>query len=611
MIQPSSIRQKVRTALRIDRSLSLVWKASKKWTIVSICLTCIQGVVPLATLYLLKLIVDTITAAVRSADAELHTDTVFLLVGLAALLAVFQAGLRLLSSYVAEAQAAIVTDYVSRTLHRKSISLDLSYYENPEYYDTLHRAQQEGPYRPTRIVNGLTRILQNTVSLFAMVGLLFMLHWSIGLLLIGSTLPGVAVQIIYARKRYEWQKKRTHDERKASYLSTILTLDHFAKEIRLFDLGTFFSDSFDALRQLIRGEKLALSKSRSIADFAAQVVAALVLTGCLLFITLRALKGLITVGDMVMYYQAFQRGINHLKELLTSLSSLYEDNMFVSHFFEFLDIENVIGDPDRPVRLPQTFSNGISFENVSFRYPGNRESVLEDISLTIGPGEVVALVGPNGAGKSTIVKLLCRLYDPAGGRITLEGNNLKSYNVKELRKKISIVFQDFARYFLTVKENIRLGNIEIDSDSEKIEQAAAKANADEFIDRLPHGYDTMLGRWFYSGEELSVGEWQKIVLARAFLRQSPLIILDEPTSSLDTLTEYHLFTKFRELIEGNSALLISHRFSTVRMADRIYVLNKGMIAEKGTHEELMGIDGIYADMYTKQAAWLQERNQKK
>lgn len=606
MNPPPSIKSKIKNALRIDRAFLLVWKASRKWTALSILLTVIEGIIPLLTLYIMKLIVDTIADAVQSGDtAESFGRAMYLIVA-ATIVAIIHAAIRLIAGYVSEAQAAVVTDYVSSTLHAKSIDLDLSFYENPKYYDTLHRAQREGPYRPTKIVNGLTRTLQNAVSLFAMVGLLFMFHWGVGVLLFVSTIPGLFVQVFHARRRFDWQKKRTHAERRTSYLSNVLTVDLFAKEIRLFDLGGFFSDSFDSLRTMLRGEKLDLSRKRSIAEFFAQVFAAAVLMGCLLLITMRAIHGAITVGDMVMFYQAFQRGIGNLKDLLTNIAALYEDNMFVAYFFEFLDIRNQIVDPPTPVSVPTTLAKEISFDHVSFRYPGERNAVLEDISLSIGPGEVVALVGANGAGKSTLVKLLCRLYDPQEGAITMDGTDLRRFALKDLRRQISVVFQDYARYFLTVKENIRLGDIGIAEDSPKIREAAIKANADAFIRKLPHGYDTTLGRWFYAGEELSLGEWQKLVLARAFLRQSQLIILDEPTSSLDIHTEYHLYTKFRELIAGHSALLISHRFSTVRMADRIYVIDGKKIAEKGTHHELMALQGIYADMYTKQAAWLDD-----
>ncbi len=605
---PATISRKIKHSLRIDRAIRLVWKASKKWTILSICLTVVQGFVPLATLYVIKLIVDTIGAAIQSGDAASYYQRVVFLVIAAAAIAVFQAAVRAAGSYVAEAQSTVVTDYVYSALHKKSISLDLAYYENPQYYDTLHRAQHEGPYRPTKIVNGLTRVLQSGVSLIAMVALLFMFHWAVGLLLFVSTIPGVVAQVVHARRQYEWQKKRTHEERRASYLSSILTIDAFAKEIRLFDLGQFFADSFNSLRNILRREKLVLSWKKNMAEFLAQFFATVIVMGCLLLIALRALQGSITIGDMVMFYQAFQRGVGYLKDLLSSVASLYEDNMFVTYFFEFLDIENRIVDPVSPVAAPDTFVTGITLKNVSFGYPGQRGKVLQDISLSIGAGEVVALVGANGAGKSTLVKLLCRLYEPDSGTITMENQELSRYAVKDLRRRISVVFQDFARYYLTVRENIRLGDIRIPTESDKIEEAAAKANADNFIDKLPNGYDTVLGRWFNEGEEISLGEWQKIVLARSFLRDAPLIILDEPTSSLDIQTEYHLYTKFRQLIAGHSALLISHRFSTVRMADRIYVLSDGKVAESGSHQQLMAMNGIYADMYTKQAAWLDSPN---
>lgn len=608
MYTPASIKKRIRQALRIDRAMLLVWKASPGWTLLSVVFTVIQGVIPLAALYIIKLLVDTVTSALASDTPESFFQRVVYLVVAAAAVAILQSAVRILGGYVAEAQGAVVTDYVASRLHDKSISLDLAYYENPEYYDTLHRAQREGPYRPTKIVNGLTRVLQNTVSLAAMVGLLLMFHWAVGLLLFVSTLPGIFAQIINARRQYDWQKKRTHEERQANYLSSILSVDTFAKEIRLFDLGGYFSRFYNSLRTLLRGEKLALSRKKGAADFFSEAFAALVLMGCLLLIALRTLQGAITIGDMVMYYQAFQRGVGYLKELLASVASLYEDNMFVTYFFEFLDTENEIRDPDTPLPVPHHFDSGIAVNNVSFSYPGERSAVLDDVSLTIAPGEVVALVGANGAGKSTLVKLLCRLYDPQSGSISLDGESLDRYRIKDLRRKISVVFQDFARYFLTVRENIHLGDIHIPSDSSAIEQAAVKANADDFIARLPRGYDTPLGRWFRDGEEISIGEWQKIVLARAFLRDARFIILDEPTSSLDIHTEYHLYQKFRELIEGRSALLISHRFSTVRMADRIYVLNDGRIAESGSHRQLMERDGIYADMYAKQAAWLDSPN---
>ncbi len=552
----------------------------------------------------MKLIIDTIAGAIKTGDASGSFRHVVYLIIAATIIAVFQSALRLVSGYVSEAQSAIVTDYVTRMVHEKSLSLDLAYYENPAYYDTLHRAQREGAYRPTRIVNGLTNSLQNAVSLAAMVGLLFIFHWSVGVLLFVSVLPGIFVQILHARKRFAWQNKRTADERRAMYFSNVLTLDSFAKEIRLFDLGSYFSNLFDGIRDLLRGEKLALAKSRNTADFCTQTFAAIVLMGSLLLIAYRTLSGAITIGDMVMFFQAFQRGVGYLKDLLFQVAGLYEDNMFVANFFEFLDIKSRVNDPAFPLPIPEKIKQGITLENVYFKYPGEREAVLKNVSLTIEPSEVVAIIGANGAGKSTLVKLLCRLYDPQQGSIKLDGVELSCFTQKDLRKQMSVVFQDFAKYFLTVRENIWLGDTGLPTDSTEIQKAAEKAGAGTFIEKLPKGYETALGRWFIQGEELSLGEWQKIVLARAFLRDAPFIILDEPTSSLDVHTEYYLYQKFRELIAGRSALIISHRFSTVRMADKIYVLADGKISEAGTHQELMEHEGMYAEMYGKQAAWM-------
>jgi len=490
-------------------------------------------------------------------------------------------------------------------MHKKSIDLDLAYYENPDYYDTLHRAQREGPYRPTTIVNGLNQLGQNTVSLIVMVGLLFTFHWSVGLLLFISTLPGLWVQIHFAKKNFRWQKEITPSERRASYYSWVLTSDEHAKEVRLFGLGGFFSDGFNTLRAKIRGEKLSLSRQRSGAEFLSQTFAAIILMACFLMIGIRTIKGLITIGDMVMYFQAFQRGISHLKELLQNLARLYEDNLFVSLFFSFLDARNQVVEAPNPKTIPADNQTGIELKNVSFSYPDQRDAVLNDVSFSIEPGEVVALVGPNGAGKSTIVKLLCRLYDPDTGTLTYNDVSYQDLAIENLRQQISVVFQDFVQYHLTVKENIWLGDVSKEKgESELLTQAADKAVITDLISSLPKGYETMLGKWFESGEELSIGEWQKLVIARAFFRDANFIILDEPSSSLDADTEYQLFLNFKKLIEGKSALIISHRFSTVKMADRILVLEDGKILENGSHEELIALQGRYADMYRKQLTWM-------
>ncbi|BDD87674.1 ABC transporter ATP-binding protein [Desulfofustis limnaeus] len=600
-----TISEKIRNAVRVDRAVRFVWQASPGWTVVNALLVVVQGLIPLLSLYVMKLIVDTITATVQNGRVEEGSATLLLLVAAAAGVALLQAAFTKVGEYAVEAQSAIVTDHVYDIMHRKSVSLDLAYYENPTYFDTLHRAQREGPYRPTRIVSGLNRLGTSSVTLVAMVALLFTFHWSVGVLLFLSALPGVVVQIAFSRKLYRWQNKRTASERQASYYSWVLTADAFAKELRLFGLGPFFANAFSSLRTLIRGEKLTLSRQRGIADFAAQAFAALVLMGCFLLIGLRTITGIITIGDMVMYFQAFQRGLTALKGVLQQVAGLYEDNLFVSYFFSFLDVRNTVAEPPEPQLLPPRGTRGVELHNIHFAYPGHNQEVLSGLCLSIRPNEVVALVGANGAGKSTLVKLFCRLYDPVQGSITIEGVDLRRLGLAAIRREISVVFQDFVKYHLTVGQNIGLGDVGRIDDLSAIDRAARRAGADAMIKALPNGYDTMLGRWFQDGVELSHGEWQKIVIARAFFRDARLIILDEPTSSLDADTEYQLFLRFKELIAGRSALLISHRFSTVRMADRICVIQDGRIIEQGTHQELMAANGRYADMYRKQAAWVE------
>jgi ATP-binding cassette subfamily B protein len=303
-----------------------------------------------------------------------------------------------------------------------------------------------------------------------------------------------------------------------------------------------------------------------------------------------------------MYYQAFQRGQGYLRDILGGLANLYEDSLFLANLYEFLDLRSRVAEPSAPRPLPKPMQRGIAFEHVGFAYAGAAQPVLDDITLTIRPGEHIALVGANGAGKTTLVKLLCRLYDPTAGRITLDGIDLREFRTAALRREISVIFQDYARYHLTVRENIWLGNIALTSDDGAILDAAAAAGADTVIGKLPQGYETQLGKWFDAGQELSIGEWQKIALARAFVRDAQILVLDEPTSALDAAAEYEVFQMFRALAAGRTTLLISHRFSTVRMADRIFVLADGKIVEAGSHEELLRRGGEYARMFELQAS---------
>ncbi len=597
----SWLNRKMFLHLRLDRAVRFVWQAAPGWTVISLALIAVQGVLPLLALYIMKLIIDSVTASLAVPHAAVGLHRVEILIALAAVVAVLTILCRSAAAYAQEAQAITVSDHIYDIMHAKSVSMDLSFYENPEFFDTLRRAQQEGPYRPTRIVNSLSQLGQNSLSLVAMVGLLLSFHWVIGMILFGAALPGLIVRIIFSGQTYRWQRKRTPDERKAAYYSWILSGDANAKEVRLFDLGDRFIHRFRQLRRKLRSEKLAISRQRAIADVIAETIATLAVFSAFGWIAYRTVEGMLTVGEMVMFFQAFRLGLGNLRNLLGSLASLYEDNLFISNFFEFLDLTPAITCPVLPANVPRPIQTGIEFSDVSFQYPTGNRIVLDSVSFTIAPGEVIAFVGENGSGKTTLVKLLARLYDPQSGAISIDGTDLRQFNPAELRREISIIFQDYVQYHFTARENIQLGNIHRRCGDTEIITAARRAGADTFISRLPGGYDTLLGKWFEKGEALSVGQWQKMALSRMFFRNAQLVILDEPTSAMDAESEYALFKKFHQLLEHRSAVLISHRFSTIRMADRILVLEKGRIIESGSHEFLLSHRGKYASLFEKQA----------
>ncbi|MDY6972537.1 MAG: ABC transporter ATP-binding protein [Thermodesulfobacteriota bacterium] len=597
-----SLRKKIGHSLRLDRAIGFVWQAGPGWTIASLALVVIQGTLPLLALYLMKLIVDAVTLASGDPNRAAAFVDVALLIGVAVSVALLNALCGLIAGLVREAQASTVTDHMYDILHAKSVEVDLAYYENPRYFDTLHRAQQEGPHRPTHIINGLMGLGQSCITLTAMAGLLFFFHWSIAIVLFAAAVPGVFVRLKYSGIMFNWQRERTPMDRKTRYINWLLTGDIHAKEIRLFDLGGLFIDRFADLRRNLRSERLEIAKRRSVANLVAQASAMAALFGSFGFIAYRTVHGAITLGDMVMYFQAFQRGLGSLQGVLGGIAGLYEDNLFLSNFYEFLGLEAGVKEPLHPVPFPRPMKEGVVFEHVRFNYPNSiNRQVLKDVSLSIKPGEVVALVGENGSGKTTLIKLLCRFYDPIEGTIRFDGIDLRQFAAVSLRREISVIFQDYAHYHMTAEENIWFGNINVPLDQERISAAAQQAGANDFISRLPKGYKTILGKWFEEGEELSIGEWQKVALARAFLRDAQLIVLDEPTSAMDARSEYEVFKTFRQLLEGRSAILISHRFSTVRMADRIFVFEDGKILESGSHDRLVESNGKYARLFEKQA----------
>ncbi|MDJ0736674.1 MAG: ABC transporter ATP-binding protein [Nostocaceae cyanobacterium] len=596
-----ALKNKIQQTLRLLPALRLVWQSSPPWTIARIALLFIQGILPVVSIYLTKLIVDRVAANLTNVDKVATFRNVIVLIVLAGAVTLVTTLCNSLTELVNTAHSQRVTDYMQGIINAKSIAADLEYYENPRYYDTLQRAQQEAPYRPPQILNRLAQVGQNAVSLVAMISLLLSLHWGIIGILFVAALPAMVVRVKFSRIMYHWHRKWTPPKRQAMYLGWMLTSDQFAKEIRLFDLGDYFSQWYLRIRRQIYKESLAIFTKRSLANFAAEATAGILIFGIYAFIVYQAIHGILRVGDLILYHQALQRGQSNIKGLLTSLSALYEDNLFLANLYEFLDLKPKLVDSLNPVPIPRPIQKGIVFNHVAFQYSTTTRHALKDINLTIEPGEVVALVGENGSGKTTLIKLLCRLYDPTFGSITIDGIDLREFKIAELRREISVIFQDYAKYNFTAQENIWLGNIDLAPERESIIAAARRSGADDVISKLPQGYHTILGKLFDQGEELSIGQWQKIALARAFLRNSQVIVLDEPTSAMDPKAEYEVFEQFRQLIKNQAAILISHRLSTVKMADRIYVMDSGSIVESGSHNQLMRLNGLYANLFETQA----------
>jgi ATP-binding cassette subfamily B protein len=588
------IARKALRALRLWRAVKLVWSASRASFLANAALWVALGVLPPASLLALKWLVDAL-----STRGEWGTAiwAVAILGGLALLTAWCQS----LSGFLGEAQGQRVADHVAEILHAKSLELDLEYYDDAAYYDVLHRAQHEAQYRPYRVVTGLTRVFQGGLALAGTAGLLFSLEWPLAAVLFAAALPGVVVKVLASRALYAWRRSRTEEERRAWYYQSMLIDGAYAKEARLFGFGATVRGWFRALRARLRREHETLLRHRAGGDLVAQAFAVVPVFVALGYLAAETVAGRHTLGDLVLYYTAVQRGSAFLQEVLSGLAALYEDNLFLTSFEEFLALPAHVREPEKPEALVLPVRDGIVVDCVRFRYARSPERALDGVSLAIRPGEVVALVGENGAGKTTLVKLLCRLYDPEEGRIWLDGVAIDRLPLAKLRGLMTVAFQDPARYNLTVRENVRLGNAESPSDDARLERAVRLAGAEPLVSRLPGGYSALLGHWLEGGHELSVGEWQRIALARTFWRDAWLVILDEPTSSMDAEAEARFWEELRPALLGRAALLISHRFSTVRRADRIYVMEGGKVIEEGGHEALLALDGRYAHLYGLQA----------
>lgn len=586
------------TSNYILQSLQFVWKSSKKWTILLILIQLVQAILPLAVLYLTKLIVDTITAQQGTPNFSKVLQYVLMFGAIRLVMSILQNYQQLIS----ETQQQLVTDYMSTIIIDKAVSIDMSYYENAQYHNTFHQAQRQAMYRPVQILRSLTDFVRNGFLLVSLAGLLIFLHWGIAIILLAFALPIAGVKWYYSKKLYEWERQRTALEREASYLNQVLTTDTYAKEVRVFNLGTALKNQFIKVRKALFTEKYRIGQQRAHAGLLAQGAEITAMTATYAFIAYRTLHGAITIGDLVMYFQAFQRGQVAIQQSLQSVVSLYNNRLFLSHLFELLNVKSRLQLAENPAPLADAMSEGIHLKNVHFAYPNTEKLVLKNVDLTLKKGQVIALVGENGSGKTSLVKLLCRLYDPSQGAIFWDQQDIKTVGLKELRKKISVIYQDFSKYHFTAGENIRIGDLEQPMTSADLQVAAEKSDAYSFIQELPQQFEQQLGRRFKKGAELSGGQWQKVALARAFYKDAEVIVLDEPSSAIDPLAEAAIFEQFRQLAKDKILILVTHRLYNLKIADKIVVLQEGSVVEEGTHKELFQAGGLYKEMFETQGS---------
>jgi ATP-binding cassette, subfamily B, bacterial len=584
------------------RALELVWTTSRKLSIAFGALTLIAGALPAAIAYVGSLIVDAVVAAIQASDAgrpDLTLRALELVVAegvLVAALAGAQRGISLCQSLL----RAQLSQRVNVMILEKALTLELEHFENSEFYDKVTRARREASVRPLSLIMRTFGFGQNAVSLVSFATLLFSFSpWAVAVLVLAG-LPAFLAEAKFSGDAFRLFLWRSPETRMQLYLETVLAREDHAKEVKLFGLGPLFLERYRAIFRKLYREDRDLTIRRDTWGFFLGLIATATLYSAYAWIALSAIAARITLGQMTMYFMLFRQGQSAVSAILSAIGGMYEDNLYLSTLYEYLETP-VEARSGTTVRGPKP-DDGIRFENVGFSYPGAEQATLIDINLHIRPGESLALVGENGSGKTTLIKLLTRLYRPTTGRILLDGQDLEEWDAVALRDRIGVIFQDFTRYQLLLGENIGAGDVQYFENEARWHDAGEKGMATPIAASLPEGYRTPLGKWFNDGRELSGGQWQKVALSRAFMRsRADILVLDEPTAAMDAGAEATIYEHFRALTKGRIAILISHRFSTVRMADQIVVLQNGRTIERGSHESLMRANGHYAQLFQLQA----------
>ena len=591
------------TALKfayLGRVYRLIWAAAGGWTLAWAILLVVQGLLPVGLVYLTKPLVDGVQSAVGAGGSwESVRPVFFVAIAIGGILLLTEL-IKVALEWIGAAQAELVQDHLSDLLHEKSTSVDFAFYETPDYYDRMFRARVDASNRPLALLESSGSLVQNGITVLAMAAVLIPYGAWLPPVLLLSTLPAFYVVIRTSRRYHAWSNKSTTERRRTQYLGVVLTDAYYAAEVRFFGLADHFRKAYLDLRHRLRTDRLNLLRDQSFARLGAEVIAVFVSAATIAWMVWRAFVGLATLGDIALFYQAFQRGQGLMRALLTNIGQIYNNGLFLTNLFEFLDLQTRIADPADPVPAPAHLKHGIRFRDVTFKYPGTDRVALERFNLTIPAGRTVAIVGANGAGKTTLLKLLCRFYDPESGAVEVDGIDLRNLALDELRRMITIMFQLPVSYQDTARQNIGLGNLVAAQSSARIEAAARNAGAHDLISGLPKGYDAVLGKWFADGTELSAGEWQRVAMARAYLRQSEIIVLDEPTSMMDSWAEAAWFENFRGLVRNRTAIIITHRLTIAMRADVIHVMEHGRIIESGNHQELVAANGPYATSWKAQ-----------
>jgi ATP-binding cassette, subfamily B, bacterial len=589
----------------LPRVIRLVWSTSPLLTVIMALLSLVSGFLPAVSVWITRGVVDSVILAAFTPTHNLGPVWFFVILQL--LIGLAQSLFSTLSNISQQLLQELVGNRVQTMILEKADTLDLAFFEDAEFYDKMRNASDESTYKPMQMISQLFDFAKTAVTLFSMLFLLLNLAWWLAVIALLTPIPAFISSSRYGWRGYLKMRRQSPERRRMLYLVRLMTVDTYNKEIKLFNLGRYFINQYkEAAEELYQQDKKIVVR-RYLAGFGWGSLSNLANSAIYIYVAFRAVERAISIGSLTMYSQAAMQVGSSFQGILADLSGIYENNLFVSTLYEFLEYQPRIVSPAEPKPLERDHATpglDVEFRNVSFTYPGKdpaTEAALRNISFTIKAGEAIALVGRNGAGKTTLVKLLTRLYDPDEGQILIGGRDIREYAIEDLRRVIGVIFQDYVTYYMSARENIGVGSIERIENLDLVESAAQKSGASSVIAKLPDGYLTMLGRWFKDGYQLSGGEWQKVALARAFMREAPILVLDEPTSSLDAQAEYEIFTKFRLLTEGRTAVFISHRFSTVRLADRIFVIEQGVIKESGSHEELIALDGRYAELFNLQA----------